>query len=56
MELSGSVELQVFQEDDGLSAIVTPHHLQVDSWQGRNWLHGVFSAGMSLGSLHRGGG
>jgi hypothetical protein len=56
MELSGSVELQVFHEDSGLSAIVTPHHLHVDSWQGRSWLRGPFSAAMSLATAHRGGG
>jgi hypothetical protein len=56
VELTGRVELQVFHEDDGLSAIITPERLQVDSAQGRAWLQGPFSATLSLAQLLHGGG
>lgn len=48
VELSGSVELTVFHEDTGLSAIVVPERLQVESHRGRTWLHGPFAAETSL--------
>lgn len=46
--LSGSVELLVFHEDAGLSAVVMPDRLRVDSHMGRTWLHGPFAAETSL--------
>lgn len=48
VELSGSVELAVFHEDAGLSAIVMPERLRVDSQMGRTWLRGPFTAETSL--------
>jgi hypothetical protein len=48
VELSGRVDLQVFHEDDGLSAIVTPQRLRVDSALGRTWWHASFTAETSL--------
>ena len=48
MELSGGVELLVFHEDDGLSAIVTPTRFRVDSYLGQATLQGPFTAQMSL--------
>lgn len=48
VELSGNVALQVFHEDNGLSAIVTPQGLRIDGSQGTSWLPGAFSAFMSL--------
>jgi hypothetical protein len=57
VELSGSVELLVFHEDDGLSAVVMPHRLQIGNGQGGDWsLERPFSAAMSLAPSHRGGG
>lgn len=46
--LSGSVELLVFHEDAGLSAVVMPDRLRVDSHMGRTWLRGPFAAETSL--------
>ena len=46
--LSGRVELVVFREDAGLSAMVMPDRLRVDSHLGSAWLHGPFSAETSL--------
>lgn len=46
--LSGRVELVVFHEDAGLSAMVMPDRLRVDSHMGRAWLHGPFTAETSL--------
>ncbi|MDO8776847.1 MAG: hypothetical protein Q7K57_50680 [Burkholderiaceae bacterium] len=46
--LSGSVELLVFHEDAGLSAVVMPDRLRVDSHMGRAWLRGPFAAETSL--------
>lgn len=46
--LSGRVELVVFHEDAGLSAIVMPDRLRVDSPMGRAWLQGPFAAETSL--------
>ena len=48
VELSGRVELLVFHEDEGLSAIVIPDRLRVDSHMGRVWLRGPFAADMSF--------
>jgi len=48
VELSGGVELLVFHEDAGLSAMVMPDRLRVDSHMGRSWPHGPFAAAMSL--------
>lgn len=48
MELSGRVELLVFHEDEGLSAIVTPTRFRVDSYLGQTTLQGPFTAQMSL--------
>lgn len=50
VELTGSVELRVFHEDNGLSAVVMPDGLQVDSAQGRTWLQRPFAAAMLLGT------
>ncbi len=46
--LSGRVELVVFHEDAGLSAMVMPDRLRVDSHMGRAWLRGPFSTETSL--------
>ena len=46
--LSGRVELVVFHEDAGLSAMVMPDRLRVDSHLGRAWLRGPFAAETSL--------
>ena len=46
--LSGSVELVVFHEDAGVSAIVMPERLRVDSHMGRTWLRGPLAAETSL--------
>lgn len=48
VELSGSVDLAVFHEDAGLSAIVIPQRLLVDSYKARLWLRGPFTAETSL--------
>ncbi len=48
MELSGGVDLLVFHEDEGLSAIVTPTRFRVDSYLGQASLQGPFTAEMSL--------
>lgn len=48
VELSGSVELLVFHEDAGLSAVVMPDRLRVDSHMGRTWLRSSFAAETSL--------
>ena len=44
VELSGGVELVVFHEDTGLSAMVIPDRLRVDSHLGRVVLRGPFAA------------
>lgn len=54
VELSGSVELAVFHEDAGLSAIVMPARLRVDSHMGRTWLRGPFTAETSLAEADTG--
>ena len=46
--LSGRVELVVSHEDTGLSAMVMPDRLRVDSQLGRAWLRGPFAAETSL--------
>lgn len=46
--LSGRVELVVFHEDTGLSAMVMPDRLRVDSHMGSAWLQGPFAAETSL--------
>ena len=52
--LSGRVELVVFHEDVGLSAMVMPDRLRVDSPMGSAWLQGPFAAETSLVmALHR---
>lgn len=48
VEFSGRAELLVFHEDAGLSAIVMPEHLRVDSHMGRGWLRGPFTAEIFL--------
>lgn len=48
LELSGAVEMVVFHEDDGLSAIVRPERLRVDSHMGWGWLRGPFTAELFL--------
>jgi hypothetical protein len=56
VELSGSVELLVFHEDGGLSAVVMPHRLQIHNGKGGNWfLERPFSAAMSLAPAPAGG-
>ena len=48
MELTGHVELLVFHQGGGLSAMVSPDGLRVDSYLGRAWLQGPFAAETSL--------
>lgn len=48
IELTGHVELLVFHQGGGLSAMVSPDGLQVDSYLGRAWLQGPFAAETSL--------
>ena len=47
-ELSGIVELLVFHEDTGLSAVVTADRLRVSSAKGTSRLSAPFAASMSL--------
>jgi hypothetical protein len=49
-ELSGSVELQVFHEDDGLSAIVDARRLRVSTSKGSSHVAAPFTASLSLAS------
>ena len=52
--LSGRVELVVSHVNGGLSAIVMPDRLRVDSPMGRAWLQGPFAAETSLvQAVHR---
>jgi len=47
-ELHGAVELLVFHEDTGLSAIVSPEEMVVSSAAGSSRMHAHFAASMSL--------
>ena len=47
-ELSGVVELLVFHEETGLSAVVVPHRMIVSSAHGTERLTTPFAASMSL--------
>ena len=51
VELSGNVELVVVRKEGGLSAVVMPDRLRVDSRMGRAWLRGPFTAETSLDTL-----
>ena len=51
VELSGGVELVVHRKGVGLSAVVMPHHLRVDSSLGRAWLRGPFNAEIEMDTL-----
>ena len=51
VELSGGVELVVSHRDFGLSAVVKPDQLRVDSHMGRTWLRGPFTAEAPLDTL-----
>ena len=54
VELSGTVELLVFHEDTGLSAIVSADRLRVSSAKGASRLSAPFAASMSLAAAeHR---
>lgn len=46
--LSGGVALRVFHEQDGLSALVIPEGLRIESHMGQAWLRGPFLAKTSL--------
>lgn len=48
VEVTGNVTLVVSHEDDGLSAVVMPDRLRLDSPTGRAWLHAPFSAKASM--------
>ncbi len=48
VELSGIVELLVFHEDTGLSAVVSADRLTVSSAKGTSRLSAPFAASMSL--------
>ena len=51
VELSGGVELEVVRNDAGLSAVVTPDHLRIDSHMGRAWLLGPFTAETEMDTI-----
>lgn len=51
VELSGGVELVVVRKEAGLSAVVKPDHLRIDSHMGRAWLRGPFTAETALDTL-----
>ena len=53
-ELSGDVELIVFHEDDGFSAVVAPDQMRVDSHMWRSWLRSPFTAVMQKGTSKQG--
>lgn len=48
-ELSGSVDLLVFHEDTGLSAIVSAQHLRISTAKGSGQLSAPFAASMAIG-------
>ena len=50
LELSGVVELQVFHDDDGLSAIVDAHQLRISTPKGSRSVSTPFVASMLLGA------
>jgi hypothetical protein len=50
LEMSGAVELLVFHEDDGLSAVIAPQQLMISTPSGRSWMKGPFAARMLLGT------
>ena len=51
VELSGGVELVVDRKGAGLSAVVKPDHLRIDSHMGRAWLRGPFTAETEMDTL-----
>ena len=51
VELSGGVELVVERKGAGLSAVVKPDHLRIDSHMGRAWLRGPFTAEIEMDTL-----
>ena len=51
VELSGGLELVVDRKGAGLSAVVKPDHLRIDSHMGRAWLRGPFTAETALDTL-----
>ena len=51
VELSGGVELVVDRKGAGLSAVVKPDHLRIDSHMGRAWLRGPFTAEIEMDTL-----
>lgn len=51
VELSGGVELVVHRKGAGLSAVVKPDHLRIDSHMGRAWLRGPFTAETEMDTL-----
>ena len=51
VELSGGVELVVHRKGAGLSAVVKPDQLRIDSHMGRAWLRGPFTAETEIDSL-----
>ena len=51
VELSGGVELVVERKGAGLSAVVKPDHLRIDSHMGRAWLRGPFTAETEMDTL-----
>ena len=51
VELSGGVELVVDRKGSGLSAVVKPDHLRIDSQMGRAWLRGPFTAETEMDTL-----
>ena len=51
VELSGGVELVVHRKGAGLSAVVKPDHLRIDSHMGRAWLRGPFTAEIEMDTL-----
>ena len=51
VELSGGVELVVDRKGAGLSVVVKPDHLRIDSHMGRAWLRGPFTAETEMDTL-----
>ena len=51
VEFSGGLELVVNRKGAGLSAVVKPDHLRIDSRMGRAWLRGPFTAETEMDTL-----
>ena len=51
VELSGCVELVVHRKGAGVSAVVKPDNLRIDSHMGRAWLRGPFTAETEMDTL-----